>query len=40
MTMPEWWLLYDAKIGEQRFGSLRESEVEELYEDVSRGGFR
>ena len=39
MTASEWWLVYDAKIGEQHYGSLRESEVEELYDIVSKGGF-
>lgn len=39
MTPDEWWLVYDAKIGEPKYGSMTESEVEELYEIVSKGGF-
>lgn len=37
--MPEWWLVYDAKIGEQHYGTMRESDVAELYDDMVRGGF-
>jgi hypothetical protein len=32
MTPAEWWLVYDAKVGEPRHGNLRESEAAELYE--------
>lgn len=31
MTKAEWWWVYDAKVGEPMYGTLRESEVEELY---------
>jgi hypothetical protein len=34
MTLAEWWLVYDAKIGERHYGTMRESEVEELYQDL------
>lgn len=39
MTPQEWWWIYDAKIGEPHYGSLRESEIDELYEDMKRGSF-
>jgi hypothetical protein len=39
MTPDEWWLVYDAKVGEPKYGSMTESEVEELYEIVEKGGF-
>jgi len=30
MTPREWWLLYDANVGERRYGSLTESDCESL----------
>lgn len=39
MTMAEWWWVYDSKVGEPKYGSLTQSEVEELYEDLNNGGF-
>lgn len=32
MTLREWWLVYDSKVDEPRYGNLRESEVEEFYQ--------
>jgi len=32
MTPQEWWWVYDAKVGEPRYGQMPESLVEELYE--------
>lgn len=31
MTPAEWFLIYDARMGEPKYGNLLESEVEELY---------
>lgn len=39
MTMAEWWLIYDAKIGEPRYGSLSETDTERLYQELMNGGF-
>jgi hypothetical protein len=39
MTVDEWWLVYDSKVGETKYGTLTESEVEELYQDLQRGHF-
>ncbi len=39
MTMAEWWLVYDAKVGEPRYGNMRESEIESLYQAMKRGSF-
>lgn len=40
MTIAEWWLVYDAKVGEPKYGSLTETDVEELYGVLKDGGFR
>lgn len=34
MTLAEWWLLYDAKIGGRKYGTLSESDVERLYDMI------
>lgn len=40
MTMSEWWAVYDAKVGEPKIAGIPESEIDELYEGMKRGGFR
>lgn len=35
MTMRQFWCIYDAKIGEPKYGSMRESEVERLYQALT-----
>ena len=31
MTMPEWWLIYDTKIGGTKYGGLTGKQAERLY---------
>jgi hypothetical protein len=39
MTPAEIWLFIDAKTPEERFGNLRESELDGLYEVYQKGEF-
>lgn len=34
MTLREWWCVYDARVGEPKYGSMSESEVESCYETL------
>lgn len=36
MCPAEWWLIYDAKIGEPKYGGMPESDVAELYDTLEK----